>query len=241
MANTPCNRLILAIDEFDSLLKDVEEPSAIISLVCALVTNTSLNIQLLLTMSHVPDLLSGTCLEKPVSKAITLRPFSREDMDEMILDIIGDAQPISSDELQTIYELSGGWPFYAKWLLVGMADLPAGPDQISQALEVAVKIKDVEPRIVDIYSKHFDDDEKALVLLLAECGDYLIASQLEQSGMAMQAAARRLARRGFIRIETDGGCRFRIGLLGPWFRKWTRYDLEVYRRLDDLLPRLATS
>lgn len=238
MFTIPNERLILAIDELDSILYEAKNAESIVSLVNALATDTTINIRLLVTMSQVPELLLGTFLESQLSHAVTLRPFPKEDMDEMVLKIVGDAQVLSKRDLQVIYEYSGGWPFYAKLLLMSMAELESGQEQLDQALVILSNsqyLTSPKRAIERMYDAHLDDNEKALILLLAEYDGHLTKTEMMLVGSAIQGAARKLSERDFVQMELDGGCRFRIGLLGSLVRSMTHFDLEVYRRIDELL------
>jgi hypothetical protein len=234
--------LILAIDEFDSILVesalaagDADEGKATMELVNALVGGAFPNLRLLLSMAAIPAVLSDRRSSSLLANATlaTLHCFPKPDMDEMVLDIVQQEQQVGATDLEEIYRLSGGWPYYAKLLLACMADLPAGPEQVAQALQAAVCHHGASQTITNIYDLHFDAHQKRLVLLLALHDGRINAAELAESGAAMQTAARQLADRDFVAIDANGDCYFRIGLLTHWFRRWSRFELEVERRMGE--------
>lgn len=243
LAIIPETHLVLAIDEFDSILesaresRSLEEAGKIIGLANTLVEDSTLSMSLLLTMARIPDLISGTRSSPLVSKSrlITLRPFPKPDMDQMIQSIVLNEHPITDSDLNAIYELSGGWPYFAKLMLECLADLPSDTSQIQAALQLAVQHEAASQTIANIYDVHFSDDEKRLALFLAARHGKLTAGELAMAGTTIQTAALQLAARDIVHMEPQGGCRFRIGLLEPWFRNWVRYDLEVERYISDLI------
>lgn len=236
LARVPDQRLVVAIDEFDSILVDAPDPEAIISLLGEITGDESLDIRLLLTVARLPvQLVTPGAAPSLADAVITLRPFPKTDLDEMILDITGDEHLVTVEDLQQIYELSGGWPYYAKLLLEGMAARPPGPDQVRLALEMALDNESATERIINVYDVHFSDEEKQLVLLLAENDGRMIMAQLTEVAVGLGAAAQQLIRRGYVREDSGGVLRFAVGFLGPWLRNWVRYDLEVDRHIADLL------
>lgn len=240
-------RLILAIDEFDSILVastratgSTEEANRIVGLAHALVEDSSSNVRLLFSMAAIPDKLpdirqSSLIIE---STLIPLHPFPKPDMDTMVLDIVRDEHPMTDTDLDVIYELSGGWPYYAKLLLECMADVAPSPDQMQLAVQTAVRHEGATHTIADIYDIHLNDDQKKLVLLLATHNGQMTGPEMAVAGTAIHAAAMQLAGKDVVQTEPDGGCRFRIAFLAPWFPHWLRYELEVERRISDLLLRL---
>ncbi len=244
----PHKKLILAIDEFDSILVEsarvagsTAEVRRILDFVQMLVAHLSPHLRLLLTMAgiphHLPDLADlvarSTCLQ--------LRPFPKTDMDTMILDIVQEEHPLTDADLALIYDLSGGWPYYAKLLLICLADLPPGPDHIQAAMQLAVRHEGALQTMTNIYEVHLDDHEKQLMLLLAARHGRLTAAEMALLGSEIQLAVQRLTAKDVLESAPDGQCRLRITLLAPWFRNWAKYDLEVERRIADLLHHLERS
>ena len=111
----------LGIDEFDTLLfeQSEEERKKIIGAVISLVEADEFPVRVVLTMTREPASIE-TGYASPLttkSEKIRLEPFSKAEMNEMLLGILEDQLPISERERSEIFELSGGWPYFAKALL----------------------------------------------------------------------------------------------------------------------------
>ncbi|MBK8050510.1 MAG: hypothetical protein IPK16_27445 [Anaerolineales bacterium] len=239
---TAGRRIILAIDEFDSILVESiqatghrGEAERIGDLIQALIGGAFPSLRLLLSMAAIPEAAGGEDLARLFadSSVTRLNCFPKADMDDMVREIIQQDQPIAPDDLEAIFQLAGGWPYYAKLLLECMADLPPTPDQVQRAVQAAVHHHGAGQTIANIYDLHFDEAQKQLVLLLALRGGQLDAAEWATASPALQSAAHQLASKDIVDVVADGGCRFRIGLLAAWFRGWSRYELELERRLGD--------
>lgn len=242
LAMAPHQKLILAIDEFDSILVEsarvagsTAEARRILDFVQMLVAHLSPHVRLLLTMAGIPHHLPDLAGLVALSTCVQLHPFPKTDMDTMILDIVQDEHPLTDADLAMIYDLSGGWPYYAKLLLTCLADLPPGPDHIQAAMQLAVQHEGAMQTLANIYEVHLDDHEKQLILLLVARHGRLAAIEMATLGRNIQLAAQRLAAKDLLEAAPDGHWRLRIAFLVPWFRNWARYDLEVERRIADLL------
>lgn len=245
LAVAPHEKLILAIDEFDSILVEsarlagnTAEARRTLDFVQMLVAHLSPHLRLLLTMAGTPRQLPDLAGLVAQSTCVPLHPFPKTDMDTMILDIVQEEHPLTEADLALVYDLSGGWPYYAKLLLACLADLPPAPDHIQAAMQLAVQHEGALQTLTNIYEVHLDDHEKQLILLLAAHHGRLTAAEMALLGREIQLAAQRLTARDVLDAAPDGQCRLRITLLAPWFRSWARYDLEVERRIAGLLHRL---
>lgn len=232
--------IVICIDEFDSIVEEAAqtEKSRILGLANTLVEITDLPIRLLLTMSRlldVPEARSSPLIAK--SEQIHLRPFSKADLDEMAKGLLG--QEISPQDLQRLFELSGGWPYFAKLLLIYLAELTPNETWIDRALERAIAHAGVELTLENIYTKHFDDGEKALILLLAKRGSSISMEEMSVVGVSLRTAAAELVRRDFVsKDDRDIGYHLCVGFLTKWFPKWVRFEEEVENRLKDILQRI---
>ncbi len=242
LAMAPPQKLILAIDEFDSILVEsmrvagsAAEARRILDFVQMLVAHLSPHVRLLLTMTGIPHHLPDLADLLALFTCVQLHPFPKTDMDTMILDIVQDEHPLTDADLAMIYDLSGGWPYYAKLLLTCLADLPPSPDHIQAAMQLAVQHEGAAQTLANIYEVHLDDHEKQLILLLVARHGRLAAVEMATLGREIQLAAQRLAAKDLLEAAPDGHWRLRVAFLVPWFRSWARYDLEVERRIADLL------
>ena len=151
-------------------------------------------------------------------------------MDRMAREIAGEEHLLTDDDLTELYNLSGGWPYFAKLLLYCLSELPSAPGQIQAALVKALTNSNAQDTINNIYLKHYSADEKRLVLLLASRGGRLVGSEVGALDASLRAAAEGLKLRGYLASQDDGGYDFQIGFLAHWFPKWTQYELELERQ-----------
>jgi len=234
--------VIICIDEFDSIVEDAtpDEQDKIFGLAHALIEITDLPVNLLLTMARIPNIpetRSSPIIAK--SEQIHLHPFSSDEFNKMTEGLLGESiRDLTPEDLRRLFELSGGWPYFAKLLLIYLAELPPEKATLDQALELAVDNSSVEQALSNIYTTHFDDSEKAIVLLLVKRNGRVSAEEMAAVDTSLKAAADQLTKRGFVLKNKDGSYSFRIGFLKNWFQNWVKYDLEVERHLTEILQRL---
>jgi hypothetical protein len=134
-------------------------------------------------------------------------------------------------ELTTLYRASGGWPFFAKLLLVSLGEAAAEPDPLPAALDLALRHPAIGEALGHIFRHYFDRGEKTLAVELARRSGELSGRELAALGPDATAAAASLTERFFVEQAPDGACRFRVGLLAPWFRQWSKFaeHAETYR------------
>lgn len=233
---------VICIDEFDSIVEEAaaDEQDKILGLLHALIEMTDLSVRLFLTMARIPDITEtrfSPILAK--SEQIPLHPFSLREFQKLIEGIWGESgHNLASEDSGRLYELSGGWPYFAKLLLKYLAELPLDEAALGHALQQAVDDSTVEQALSNIYAMHFDDSEKAMVLLLAERHGLVGAEEMEAVGASLNTAAAQLTKRGFVVKNKDGSFGFRIGFLSHWFRNWVKYKLELERHLSEKLQAL---
>jgi hypothetical protein len=231
--------VIICIDEFDSIVEDAtpDEQDKIFGLAHALIEITDLPISLFLTMARIPNIpetRSSPVIAK--SEQIFLHPFSLDEFNNMIEGLLGESiRNLPSEDLKRLFELSGGWPYFAKLLLKCLAELPPEEATLDQAVTHAVNNSNVEQALSDIYTMHFDDSEKTMVLLLAERNGRVGAEEMMAVDTSLKVAADQLTKRGFVLKDKNGSYSFRIGFLKDWFRNWVKYKLEVERHLTEIL------
>jgi hypothetical protein len=238
----PGKMFALCIDEFDSIIK--RSPSdgkkRILSLADSLVTSRDLPVKLLMTITHTPTI--SEVQTSPLfarSHRLRLHPFTSEELEEMVHGIMGsEAQKLVPRDQQNLYQLSGGWPYFAKLLLLYMSEIDPGPQWLDHALDQAVNHWGTEQTLNNIYECHLNDDEKAFLLLLAQHEGSIDAQTFAALGEPLRDAANALTVRDFVIRHPDGGYGFRIGFLNEWFNNWGRYEQEVERCLSPTLERL---
>jgi hypothetical protein len=239
LAPVSAKTVVICIDEIDSIIEeaaDFQEKNKILGLMTALAEASDLPIKLLLTLSRFPDLprvRSSPLVTR--AELINLPPFEKQDLDEMARRLSGSQAGLSEEDLQFIFYLSGGWPYFAKLLLVCLLEQAPGAHRQTQALARALAYPVLKETLEHIYDKHFDDAEKAMVLLCATDQGQVKAEKMEVLSDPLKAAAKRLADRHFLTEGADGSFSFMIGFLSGWFPAWNRFEAEVYSRLTETL------
>jgi hypothetical protein len=215
-------RIVILIDEFDSILAeaDASDRADILALAEVLMDTPGLPVTLVITATQAPAVFTR-------AEHIHLRPFPRRDLDDMVNGLLSGSRMIDPRDMGRLYELSGGWPFYSKVLLSCYVQLPAERASFDQALADAVARDDVEQTVHNIYDYHMDEYEKAVVLALTDRDGYLAASEWASLGVSVQTAIDNLVERDILALDHSGdGIRFRIGFLHAWFHNWAWFDVE---------------
>jgi hypothetical protein len=237
----PDKFIVFGIDEFDSIIIDQGDETKrheIISVISSIVESQSLPVKLVLTMTRELSKLEKGHASPLTARAeqIRLEPFSKAELDEMILGIAGQEVALSEQDLESIFDLSGGWPYFAKALLYHLIQLPSD-GRLEQAREKAVRDHSLSDALEHIYQKHWDNSEKTIILLVAQRGGHITAEEMSVVEQSIKSAAKELVKRGYL-LEKEDNYRFRIGLLQDWFLQWTRFEEQAQKYLKDILTRL---
>jgi hypothetical protein len=238
---------VFCIDEFDSILEEKqtaqEEKGKILDLVNGIAETSDLPITVLLTMAHDPAKLESTRSSRlaAISKQIYLRPFKKDDFDEMLIGLTVSNMQLSHKDLDQLFDLSGGWPYFAKLVLTSFSNQAGGRIALARALEESLDHPAAQQALENIYYMHFNRAEKVLMLLLAKHNGYVTREGITAAGSRLElgdrlnGAAHELADRGYVTVDSDGGCSFRIGYLKEWFPSWERFVGEVKTYLQETL------
>lgn len=219
-------KLVIAIDELDSYLNEAQdiapaEGPLFEALIKGLMEASDLPVQLLITATCLPaDLTAGMI-------SLRLHPFNAVDLAELVRGITdATAANLSDDDLAGLFELSGGWPWWVKLLLLCLNEAGPGEDRLSRAASLAVRHPNVGPLVENVYFYHFDKEEKALVLALSQQRGCFKAAQVAAMPAPRQTALADLVERDYLQRDWAGDCRFKIGLLADWFLMWNRFEEE---------------
>ncbi|MCA9928879.1 MAG: ATP-binding protein [Anaerolineales bacterium] len=225
--------IVICIDEFDSILEhgtDAEQ-AQILALVDAVAQAEKLPVKFLLTLVRLP-----ACPADHAMAQVTvhrLAPFSQDDLNEMVSELMAwRAHLLTPDVRAELFRLSGGWPYFAKLLMVCLAEAEPGEGWFERALQTAVAHPLLEHSLSHIYFRHFNEAEKAVVLFLAARGMPLSAAEWDVLPSAWQTAVFKLVQRHYLTVDNTGGYQFCIGLLADWFPQWIRYEEEVQAHID---------
>lgn len=235
VALIPGRQIIICIDEYDSLVEEAPQPEQprLLTLITRLAECRNLPVRLLLTITGETDRLPSLRGVPLLAQAtrVRLRPFTPPVFFAMVRELLGPADSLSPQELEYLYVLSGGWPYFGKLLLVALTEVVQDDDRLAHALVVAITHADVADTLINIYTMHLDDAEKALMLLLAQTHNRVRAADLVRCDVMLDTAAGTLVERDFVARYDDGSYRFQIGLLAQWFQCWPRGAEEALWRL----------
>ncbi len=224
--------IVICIDEFDSILEhgsDVDR-AQILALVEAVAQADALPVKFLLTLVRLPDCPADYAMAQVT--VYRLAPFSEDDLNEMVSELMAWRAHLLTTEVRAeLFRLSGGWPYFAKLLLVCLAEEAPGEGWFERAVQKAVAHPLLEHSLSHIYIRHFNEAEKAALLFLVKHGEPLSATVRDRLPSAWQTAVCQLVQRHYLTIDAAGNYQFCIGLLANWFPQWIRYEEEVQARV----------
>ena len=232
---------LLCIDEFDIIIRQSKDEFSRIEALIRLISNESdLPISLLFTMNqHLEESIRFDELTKPLRLGL----FSFEEMREMVCGILSNQLILPETEMERLFEISAGHPYFVKLLISNMMDLcrPKIPGTIitptiwQQVLEKSVHDPNAEETLVNIYKDLFNDEQKRFVLLLAKHNSLLSVQSLPPDKHLI-TEARKLIRRNYIKKDKDSYS-FRIQFIHFWLQEW----IEFEEQLENLhIPFLVT-
>ncbi len=237
---------IICMDEFDAALANSSPTDAdkILGLTGYLAERADLPITTLFTITHSIRQPQDAFHSPDITKAevIPLAPFTQEDLATMTVGLLDKKITFPQAAQNHLYRLSGGHPYFSKLLLDCLIQRRLPADDVIQAttqmVEQAAADAAHDPRvrhaINNIYHIHFSEQEKVIILLLAERNAPLTAQSIRQLGASYITAAKRLHRRGYLDLQEDGSYSFHIAFLGYWLREWEEYEEEL-ERVEEVL------
>jgi hypothetical protein len=240
--------IILLIDELDSILVDNcvgEEKGKVLGIINALVEASYLPLKLVLTTTIHPDKWPALAHSSLVYhyELIQLHPFSAPDLQEMSTSLCGllhEKIVLQEEDQDRLYELSGGWPYFAKMVLSYLVQFPR-PGQDNQAwfkvaVEKALQDSRLSVALNQIYDRTLDDSERVILVFLQK--GPISVSEANTLVSKFQEALQRLVERDYIENKNDCYC-YRSGLVQAWFRQWIRLDEQIqYFLKGNALPQL---
>ena len=253
---------LLCIDEFDEILRSTQdgERQKIMGLIHHMIERTDLPLIMFFTMTKLPDELQNEMPSPLITKSllVDLAPLSPAELQTMAYRLTGMGSD-SEKNLQSgafiwddlsltyLYRLSGGHPYFAKLLLSYLLEQSASQADHSTTITVASLEKALANALRDIkvhhtlenlYSKHFSDAERELLLLLARLQTPLTHSSLKSAGLSWLKVARRLCKRHYLSDGGGAGFDWQIGFIGHWLRQWEEFEEEC-DRLGSLYKQLV--
>ncbi len=223
LADRPDAIVVFGIDEIDSIVigqtVDQAGKDEIFRLIGFLSESTTLPIKLVLTSVREPEQFGANYIFKAKTEPIHLKPFTIADLQEMIKVILGEDFLVTEQELNAIFAMSGGWPFFAKALIFSLVQLSPRERGIERAAGMAIQNTAVSSTWEHIYQMHWDEYERTLVLFLSNFGGYVANEKIRLHNHKFKIALHQLIDRGYL-VKEDDGLRFRVGLLQSWLSQW---------------------
>lgn len=239
LKGVPDRTVVIGIDEFDAIIMewpDDEEKKKIISMIISLVETEEPPVRIILAMTREPGKIEMGYSSPLTTKSeqIRLEPFSKSELDEMILGILENEIQIAEHELAQIFTLSGGWPYFAKALLYYWIQNSDVKNRLELAKEKAIQDPGLSDTLEHNYVKHWDDPERTILLLMAKQGGQISTKDTSVLEPPVKAAGRELAKRGYL-LTTGDGYSFRIGMLQNWLSQWTRFEEQTQKHIAKIL------
>jgi DNA-binding winged helix-turn-helix (wHTH) protein len=231
---------VVFVDEFDKVAHDIDEVEyrRIVDLVHYIVEKTEFPVQFFISLLRDLPEIYGSSIP---SRRLDLKSFSRDDIDKMILGILGTYAHPNKKTLAKLYNFGGGNPYFAKMLLEKLFER-CGTDitkwnldkTFSEAVQRAAHSPEAHEVFSSIYNKYLNDDERYVVAWAASKEDCLlnmqeISEKPAKLRIALKAALKDLCERNYLLQQSDGNYRLQIALMGERFKGWSKFELELER------------
>lgn len=229
---------VVAIDEIDTILFFMEgsQQKEVIGAIQRLM---DMGHKIIITSVRRPESIEETKASPLIRQSvpIVLLPFEKEDLDELVDFYLPSC---SADERKKIYDLSGGWPYYAKAILYHLLQIsPDRPDRFEHAVQNVIQSQSIGAVCEHIYRHHWNLQERRALLLLAR-QETVTNSDLETLDPAARLAFNLLVERGYLQKTPEGEYRFLVELIGEWIKQWIHRELqEGETKLEEWLRKLA--
>ncbi len=232
--------ILLWIDELDTIFENEkmsdEEKGKILGFFLELIERIDFPLKLVFSITHkFPDV--SHLRSSPLSyKAfrIPLEPFPREAAEGMVQSTLADDR--SWDEIAPFWDWSqfchetGCQPYYMKALLVHLGRVwrrhEGRIDKETwweEAIQATLQDETFSKAFEHIYKKHFNKQERAVLLWMVRSDGSLQRASLKQAGLLL--TAENLAKRFYLQEEEQRFI-FRLGLLRRWLAQWPRFEDE---------------
>jgi hypothetical protein len=208
--------IVICVDEFDTILMNCDEFEAnkIQALLLHLIEKPNLPVQMLFTMTRLPETFVSPNGDLVVSKSeiIKLSSFPREDIKEMITTLLIGHVSITTEAMDYLIELSGCYPYFVKLLLDRLLARYWSEDTklsvTREMIEYIIPDSLSDPRtqaVLDgIFELHFSQQEKELFRFLCNQETSINIQKLENLGVAFVEAVETLVERGHVRQNNIG-------------------------------------
>ncbi|MBI5565490.1 MAG: winged helix-turn-helix domain-containing protein [Chloroflexi bacterium] len=222
-------RLVVCIDEFDSALlacPTTGEQREIQALVLHFVEKARLPLTFFFSMTRPTEKIGHAYPTSFLNKArqIDLHPFGKADMIAAVSSLVRDLVQFTVGGLDQLFDLSGGHPYFFKAILNSLLNsaMPhsAGAHidraELEPAVTEALHSSEIRLTLPNLLEAHCTEQERALLMRLAQSNDLILSGVSEQEA----AAARALRQRDYVSCAPDGRgpIGLSIGFIGRWLR-----------------------
>ena len=229
----------LYIDEFDSMLElsPRAEAELIFEFVSKIISKSHhLPLVVMLTMNRVPNAFTTTRGSPTINhiQMVKLRALNQPELRAMLEGELRGYLTLQEEQLNWFYMLSGGHPYCAKLLLDNFVQVYQESTPLSsgdlrhQVLRHALRDVRALENFTNIYKTQFQEDEKFLLLLLAQKQQPISFNELKSLGSSYITAANILERRGYF-VKKQEQYDFQIHFWGAWLREWESFEEELER------------
>ena len=236
--------ILIYIDEFDNLLRELRKTSPndaneVLGFFLTLIENPDLPVKTIFTTVQPLDATGFTSPLSTKALHLVMSPFEEEDAIDMMQTMLKTGVTwddlISILDIKAICRLAGCWPYFLKALLTHLAQTEPSPQWLDQAKEKTLRDVNVSNTLMHVYQNHFDEDERAVMLWLANEGGKLTNEKLSLTVPSLLPAAQQLEKRFFLKEEEDGIV-FRTDILYDWFKHWGEFKEEWKKYRYKTLP-----
>ncbi|MCA9928878.1 MAG: caspase family protein [Anaerolineales bacterium] len=227
---------VVFIDEFGQIIHQCDdlESNKIEGLISYLVEHTDIPIVFIISLLQV---LPGSYGSPFPRRPIQLLPFTREESGTLLTYLLTGYASLDQEGQDWLYEYAGGHPYFIKLMLAKLFDLHRLEDvdtvisleMLQKAVKEACSSARAGELLGDIYTTYFSEEQRFVVMWLAQQKRPLSWDELQQSGAVVVTAAWQLINRHYLQEDGNGNVEFKLKFMGDWLCRWPNYTAELER------------
>ncbi len=227
---------VIFIDEFGQIIHQCNdlESNKIEGLISYLVENTDIPIVFIITLLQA---LPGSYGSPFPRRPIQLLPFTPEESEKMLAYLLTNYALLDQEGCDWLYQYAGGHPYFIKLMLAKLfdlyrldeADMVITPAMLQEAAKEACNGARATALLGDIYTTYFSEEQRFVLLWLAQQKRPFSWDELKQAGTAVVTATWQLIQRNYLQEEANGNVDFKLKFMGDWLCKWPKYAAEKER------------
>ncbi len=233
---------MICIDEFDEIVRGIgEDLMSLSGLIYQLIEKSKVPVYFFFTMTHIPPQMENEIPSTLISIAeiFPLAPFDSAETSRLVRELTAGEYQWPTSACDEIYRLSGGHPYFTKLLLSCLPQPADGRETqvtgeiLQKVLAAALRNAKAEHVVKNLFSVHFSEHEKELILFMAQYNRPVSVEALEKAGKQWVARARRLQNRHYLKMDAQQAhFDFRIAFLPEWLRSWDEFDIQCDARTE---------